>query len=428
MVRRFLEFLKNPTSKHIVINTVGNYFNVFFVALFALILVRIMTPEQYGVLSVLLGIAYVLANIMDFGTTATIYSYLPPIIDKRSKQGKVYRFIKTTFFYQTTLSVIVIVALFLTFPYLDRVFFKTNAPKVVLYLTAISVLFFIWQNFVANVLYSAKKFLKANLYLNIANVLKTIILLYLILDRTVSIGTIIFVFGIVGPAIFFLLLFFEKRDLVFVLLKSEVRREEFRFGYTLTYFFATQFFNMGLRMDLFLLSFYGLVAGVGYYGLSQKIILTVATTVISITQVLSPSFSGITTQKDAKSNLKTGFLYLLVPIGLYILLFLTPNIIYEIVFTSKFVQTAHITRSLVFPFIIYAIGNLPLLFLLYTIKKPFYILYSNIIFFIGMAVGNYILIPSYGVYAPAYVLTFSFLIPIFIQAFASIHEYRKLPK
>ena len=427
MVRRFLEFIKNPTSKHIVINTVGNYLNVFFVALFALILVRIMTPEQYGVLSVLLGIAYVLANIMDFGTTATIYSYLPPLIDKRSQQGKVYRFIKTTFFYQTTLSIIVIVALFLTFPYLDRVFFKTNAPKVVLYLTAISVLFFIWQNFVANILYSAKKFLKANLYLNIANVLKTIILLYLILDRTVSIGTIIFVFGIVGPAIFFLLLFFEKRDLVFVLLKSEVRREEFRFGYTLTYFFATQFFNMGLRMDLFLLSFYGLAAGVGYYGLAQKIILTVATTVISITQVLSPNFSRTKNKAETKSNLRTGLIYLSLPFALFILLLLTPDIVYELFFTDKFSQTAAITRSLVAPFILFTIGNLPQIFILYTAKRPEYILYSNIIFFTLMTVGNLLLIPKFGVFAPAYVISLSFLIPILILTFATFYEYKKLP-
>ncbi len=427
MRQRVTDFLKRPISKDVIVNTIGNYLNVFFVALFALILVRIMTPSQYGVLSVLLGIAYVLANVLDFGTTATIYSYLPPLIGVKRKQTQLYQFIKTTFFYQSTLSLIVIGLLFLSFPYLDRVFFKTGAPKLELYLTTISVLFFIWQNFITNILFSAKKFFKANLYINLANVLKTLIILFLILDRTITVGTVIFVFGIVGPAIFFFLLFLEKKDLVFVLLKSKVKREQFKFGYTLTYFFATQFFNLGLRMDLFLLSYFGLRNEVGYYGLAQKIILTVITTAVSITQVLSPNFSSLKSKKEARHYLKIGLSYLTIPIGLFILLFITPNQIFHFFFTDKFSQTAAITKSLVFPFILFTLGNLPLLFTLYTFKKPEYILYSNVIFFASMTVGCYLLIPKYGVFAPAYVIAFSLILPILIQTFGSLHEYKKLP-
>lgn len=428
MRQRVSDFLKRPISKDVIVNTIGNYLNVFFVALFALILVRIMTPSQYGVLSVLLGIAYVLANVLDFGTTATIYSYLPPLVGIKKKQKQLYQFIKTTFFYQSTLSLIVIALLFLSFPYLDKVFFKTGAPKLELYLTAISVLFFIWQNFVLNILFSAKKFFKANLNLNIANLLKTLVMVFLILDGVVSVGTVIFVFGIVGPAIFFFLLFLEKKDLVFVLLKSEVKREQFRFGYTLTYFFATQFFNLGLRMDLFLLSYFGLRNEVGYYGLAQKIILTVVTTIVSITQVLSPNFSSLNSKKDARNYMKIGLSYIMIPIGLFLLLYLTPNQLFQFFFTDKFSQTASITKSLIFPFVLFTIGNLPFLFVLYTFKKPLYILYSNVIFFISMTLGCYILIPKYGVFAPAYVIAFSLIIPILIQTFGSIHEYKKLPE
>ena len=64
MLSRFTRFLKRPTSIHIATNTVGNYINIGFTALFALILVRTMTPVEYGVLSVLLGISYVLANVL----------------------------------------------------------------------------------------------------------------------------------------------------------------------------------------------------------------------------------------------------------------------------------------------------------------------------------------------------------------------------
>src|SRR3989338_10160866 len=102
MIKRLLNFIKKPTSKNIVINTIGNYLNVVFIAFFAFLLVRIMQPSEYGVLSVLLGIAYVLANILDFGTTASIYSYLPTMIEKKHKN--IYIFLKSTFYYQSIFS------------------------------------------------------------------------------------------------------------------------------------------------------------------------------------------------------------------------------------------------------------------------------------------------------------------------------------
>lgn len=425
MIARLFSFIKKPTSLDVIINTFGNYINVFFTALFALIFVRILNPSEYGVLSVLFGIAYVLANILDFGTTATIYSYLPPMIEK--KASNLYRFIKSIFFYQTIFSTVVIILLFIFFPYLDKVFFKTGAPSWELYLTTFSVLFLIWQNFVLNILYAAKKFLKAGLYLNASNVLKTLVIVFLHFTNNVSIGSIIFTFGIIGPMIFFLLLFFEKKDLVFVLVKTRVAREEFRMGYTLTYFIASQFFNLGTRMDLFLLSYFLLKAEVGYYGLAQKIILTIMTTVVSITQVLSPSFSKIKTKKEVFHQFRSGAMYMLLPTALFLILSVLPNQVFYLFFTQKFAKTAIITHQLSLAYILLPFTNLLGLFILYTVKKPVYILYANIGFFLIITIGSYLLIPVYGVYGPIYSIVAAFLFNLFIYIISVRKEYRRLP-
>jgi len=424
MLSKLLYFIKKPTSKQIIINTIGNYLNVFFIAFFALLLVRIMTPAEYGVLSVLLGIAYVLANILDFGTTATIYSYLPPLIEQ--KAANLYRFLKSTFFYQTFFSLIVITLLFITFPYLDKAFFKTNAPKWELYLTTFSVLFLIWQNYALNCLFAAKRFFSANLYLNLANTAKTAIIFFLLFSKTLTIGSIIFVFGILGPIIFFVLLFFEKKHIFFNIARAPIKKEEFRFGYTLTFFIASQFLNLGLRMDLFLLSYFRSKAEVGYYGLSQKILLTLVASITSITQVLSPAFSKIKTKSEARSQLKTGLLYLLIPAGLYLLLFLTPKELFYLVFTKKFSQTAVITKLLSLPYIIYALGNLPFIFILYTARKPSVILLSNIVFFIIISTGCYYLIPLKGVFGPPIVIALAFFFSVLILTLAAFKEYKKM--
>lgn len=426
MKARVLDFIKKPNSKNVLINTVGNYLNVVFTAFFAIILFRIMDPAEYGVLSVLLAIAYVLATVLDFGTTATIYSTLPTLIETKSL--RIYRFIKTTFVYQSIFSGIVLFLLLLTFPFLDKIFFKTGAPPWELYITCFSILFLIWQNFALNILFAAKKFLAANIYNNLQNIVKTAVLLVLVFTNNLSVGAVLFIFGIVGPIVFFGLLFIQKKDLVFILAKAQVKKEEFKFGYTLTYFIATQLFNLGGRMDLFLLSFFGLRDEVGYYGLSQKIMLSIVTTIVSITQVLSPNFARITTRKDAWAELKHGAMYLALPIGLFLLLFLTPDQVFYFLFTEKKVAPViPITRSLVPAFIIFTIGNLPLQFILYSVKKPQYVLYGNIVFFLIMVVGSYLLIPQYGLTAPPLVNLIAMTVPVSVLSIATYYEYKKLP-
>ena len=424
MLSRLRTFITDPTSSNIIINTVGTFINVFFVAIFAIILFRLMPVSQYGALSVLLGIAYVLANVLEFGTTATIYSYVPEL--HSSKDPNLYRFIKSTFYYQSLFSGIIIAVLFVVFPYLDKVFFKTNSHILTLYITALSALLFIWQNFFTNILLATKKFIAANVYVNIANILKTILIIGLALMGKLSVGVVIFVFGIIGPGIFFALILLKHHRLIPHFNRAIITRGDFKFNYTLTYFIASQFYNLGTRMDLFLLSYFGLKQAVGYYGLSQKIILSVLAVIVSITQVLSPRFAVIKTKKESLHEFKIGLYYMLIPSAIFIALFFTPPIVFKLTFSNKSVPIVSINQALSVAYFLNAIGSIPLLFLLYTVKKPTYILYSNILFFIVVSAGSYWLIPVKGVYGPPIAICTAFVLATLWQTFAMVYEYRKL--
>ena len=424
MIPKIFYFIKKPTSLNIIINSLGNVVNVGFITFFALVLVRILPPIQYGSLSVLLGIAYVLANVLDFGTSATIYSYLPQKIEKREN---IHQFLKTIFAFQTIFSSIIVLLLFIFFPYLDKILFKTGVSQWELYLTAFSVLFLIWQNYAMNALFAAKRFFQANLYLNLSNALKTLALLIIIFVNQISVGRVIFIFGILGPLLFFIFLFFEKKHHFIKLAKAPIERKEFRFSYTLTYFLGMQFFNLASRIDLFLLSFfYPQTSLLGHYGLAQKIILTLMASVTSITQVLSPSMANVSEKKEAKKQLINGLYYLLIPSFLYLLLALTPSFIFEIVFTKKYLPTAAITHLLSLSYAFLPIINLFQIFLLYTRKKPVYILKANFIFFLIALLGNWFFIPKFNVFAPAIVYGIGFLISAIYLFWATIKEYRQI--
>lgn len=424
MIERALRFIQNPTSKNIIINTSGNYLNTAFIAFFALILFRSMTPIEYGVFSVLIGLAYIISNILEFGTTASIYSTVPALFHE--DDDRLYTFIKSTFFYQTILSVVVIGVLIISFSKLDQMFFKTGAPHWILTMSSFTIILFVWQNFLTNILFAAKRFFRANLYLNTSNMVKAIILIILSITNNINIATVIMTYGLIGPTIFFIMVLYKNYAQIEPMKIARVKRNEIKLSYTLTYFVASQFYNVGLRMDLFLLSFFGLGAQVGYYASAQKIILSIIATVVSISQVLSPQFASAKTRIEVKELFKKGLTYMLIPIAIFIILIFTPNILFHFIFTDTFKEAILITKILAFPFMLSAIGTVFMLFLLYTVKKPIYILISNISFFVILTFGSYILIPEHGMYGPPIAIAVAYSAAILIQIFAVIKEYKSL--
>jgi O-antigen/teichoic acid export membrane protein len=180
-------------------------------------------------------------------------------------------------------------------------------------------------------------------------------------------------------------------------------------------------------MDLFMFSFFGMGAAVGFYALAQKIVITIVTTITSITQVVSPNFTGIKTRKQTRLVIKSALAYLSIPVVLYLMLLILPDQLFHFIFTKEYAQSLGITKSLVFPYILFILGQIPFLYILYVARKTSYILYSNIIFFLGMTFGSYFLIPILGVFAPAYIISFSIFFSILIQAIAAYYAYKKLP-
>lgn len=429
MKQQILTFVRNPKSKHIVINSFGNYLNVFFAFLYQLIFVRIFSPAEFGVLSVLMAIIYLMATAMDFGTTATIYSTLPQLLGKREN---LYQFLKSVFIYQTVLAIGVVIVLILFFPTLDQVFFKTGASYLSLVITAVSILFFLWQNMFLNVHFAAKQFLRTNLYLNISNIMRIVGIVTLVLLDWMSISTVMFVVGVFGVSVFLSLVLLDKKAHVLGIWIAAAKRKEIRLRYTLTYFLSTQFLNFGMRLDLFFVSFFAGTAAfltssdVGYYGLAQRIIAVVVTSIISITQVLSPSFAAVTTRKQAFEELKHGLTYMMIPVGVFCVLFVTPAWVFSLFFTEDFVQATDLAHTLTLPYIIFSIANVPMLFLLYTVRKPGYILAAYVSFFVLTAAGCFFLIPQVGLMGGPYALLVGFGVAFVLLAVPAYREVQKL--
>ena len=66
-----------PHSRNVFINTLGNYIGFAFTGFYTIFLVRSFNPVDFGVLSILLTLSYLLANILSFGMPASVYAHVP---------------------------------------------------------------------------------------------------------------------------------------------------------------------------------------------------------------------------------------------------------------------------------------------------------------------------------------------------------------
>jgi O-antigen/teichoic acid export membrane protein len=118
---------------------------------------------------------------------------------------------------------------------------------------------------------------------------------------------------------------------------------------------------------------------------------------------------------------------MLIPTALFALLAITPDFVFVLFFTKKFLPTAAISRFMALPYLIYPLLSLAHLFLLYTVKKPSRILLTNIIPFLTITVGCYLFIPKYGIAAAIYSIGAGYILSCAFLAAIAWREFKQLP-
>ena len=397
-MQKLIDLAKSKTSKNILINTLGNYIGVFTTIIYFLALARTFSKPDMAIYSVLFAIANVLANFFDLGVNASVYATIPHILHDRNQT---ISFIKSNLVFQTTIAIVVLFICWLFIPFVNTDLLHLNTSYINYFWTFVSVIFFMWQNTFLNVLFASERFLFANIAQTVSNFSRILLILIIIYAGKLTVTNTIIVLGILGQAIFLVCVLWKRGALLREFLQAPVLREHIKARFMGTYFLATQTFTLASRLDLFMVAHYLPLAQVGEYSIAQKIILNIITTVNSITQVVSPQFAKVIKKIEVVRLLKHSLLYILVPAFIFAAAALTPDIIYILVLSEKWVNAIPVTRALSIVYIFYTLLNIPLLFFLYTIRKPVYLLIINMIFLTIMATGNFLLIPKYGVFGPA---------------------------
>jgi O-antigen/teichoic acid export membrane protein len=420
-------FMSRKTTIHVLINTIGTYLNVAFSMIFVFVLTRLMGKVEYGTLLVLLTIMYLGATILDGGVTTIIFAKLPAAFAKRDFSTS-YAYIKSILYYQTICVITLIYIFIFLFPTLDHYFLHTDATWVTYSFVGLSILMFVWQNTVQNILLAAGKFALTNVWFNVSNLARLVLFPLLHITGTLTMSLVVFVFGIIGPLTFLgaIALMYRSHLRPIWYTKPDITYLDVR--QVLTGFAAQQMFSTGMRADLFILKYLRLDSAVGDYGLAQKIILAIISVVVSTTQVLSPKFSHVHSRSQLRSLLRQSVSYLMIPTVLFLLLLCIPEWVFELVFTDKFAEALPLTRMLGLAYATFALSQIPWLALLYTFKKHGILLVTNTIFLVVNTTCTLIAVLLWGPIGGPLAIGVSFFTITVVQSIFVYRAYLSLPE
>src|SRR3989344_675775 len=406
-MKQIRTLLRERTTAEVVVNTIGNYLNIFFSVLYVVIIARFFTPSENGIYIVLFTLVYVFTNIFDFGTSATIYSYLPSMLQDKTKS---FSFLKITFVYQTILATAALIVLSLLINPINNDWLKLHVPFRYFIWAFGTIPLLIWQNFILNTLYASRRFFTANVLINMINITRLLLLLLFKIYGILNLEWLLIIFGPLAPILFILLIVVIYPKLPKQFIEASLVRKHLNLGYSFVFFIATQLYFIASRLDLFIIAHFLTKTEVGYYGLAQKIVFSILTTINSVTQVLSPQFSVVKTKSQVNLLMRRFGIFCILPIGLLIGAIITPDFIYNLVFSIQYAAMPPVAKLLSGVNIFFVVMQIPMLFFLYAVKKPKYVLISNAILLTIIGVGSYYGAQNYGLFGPPLALLASYII------------------
>lgn len=415
--------LKDTVTKNVIINTLGNYLGFFIGGLYTILLFRFFDPYQFGVLSILLALSYLLANVLSFGIPATLYATIPSLLPDKEKA---YDFLKSNFIFQTTLASASLLLIYALLPHYDMRLFKLDLPNYYYAITLISTLLYIWQNFIRDAMNAAERFLQINTATNISNIVKIILIVWLGFQGKLTIAMTIVILGIVGPLIVFFAVLIGRRQIVRSLTQHKIVRSHIKLRFTMPYFISTQLFNLTTRADLFLIAYFLTTVDAGHYSVAQRVIFVIITSIDSITQVLSAEFSKVSLRKDVIKLTRRAFYYMAIPSTILLVLAGLPSFIYELLIPPAYSPSIPLVRSLSLTYIPFAFDAALLLFFLYTLRKPEFVLFVNILMLLLVTIFHILLIPRMGINGPAISFGITYVVITFVIGAGLLREFRLL--
>lgn len=398
-------FLVGKTARHTFWTMTGNAVNVLSVLLFTVVATRLLSPTDYGVLTVALALFVIGFDIFDFGLSATLVRFVAGVA-RNQEWTKISNFFASATLLRFIASLALLLLATLASIPLAHLFLHDKSQASLIFLAVIGAISLLWFNHFSATLQGLQQFEKSSL-LNICLGLSRMLLVFLIgLGPSLAFLIAAFVFSPIPAAMLGSLLI--PRRVWFGVVTKDTTKQLVRFSGWLALFGILS--TLQSRLDVLMLSSLQSPHQAGIYGAAFRLVSIFVLATASFGTVLVPKFSQIHHNELPLLIKKT-----LVGISLLLLAmaaaFLLADTLVPLLATYQ--ESVPLFRLLVIAHIPFVL-SLPAMAALYTLNKPQ--VFAIIAFLqLVMTVGaNWLLIPLWGAVGAAITVGLAYLLGLVI--------------
>lgn len=387
----------------------GNIIASGFSLITILILTKTLSPETFGILSLVSSVALLLISLTDFGIAVGLSKFVIPMEDKSS--AKAVSFFRTVFWIEIFLGITTIL---LGLIFLDPISYwlggsKLKGPLALGFIIAGLLSFYAYVPVVLQTLQKFWTLTALNIFSNLFKLTMVATLFYtgyLTLWNTLYIN----LFSALAILLCGLLVVPKFLGIVW---KEDIHSAGKLFSFTKWLAISYALNAIASRLDILMLSHFRTSLEVGYYALAFQLSAAFPLLLGAVSTVLIPKVSNLKTGgqlgkyilKSLKSSI---FVVPLILIGIII----SPVVI-KVLFGSKYIFSIPILQILLLNYLLILIIN-PISLVMYALNKQKILVLINVITLFTLFILQFYLIPSFGGIGAALALVINTLVAMFI--------------
>jgi len=417
-MKKVKKLIFSATAKDTTSLFIGNTTSSILAVVFVILVARYLGPKNLGIGMAVVSFVTILSAVGDLGLTSSLFRF----VSKTFLQGdtqKAQKYLSFVFSIRFFSAVIIGLILILSSPFASRLIYKTNEPYLMI-LSALAIFGFLLWDFQIQSFQSKRRFLPSAIFIVLSNLLRVLLVVVFALTNTLTLFSAVLSFSLSPLLVFFVTLPFNKVRLSF---DHEWKKLFFQIIPFSGWMGVTKTAGaISGRIDTLLLIQLLGAYEVGIYSASRQLAQGIPIFIGSFATVLAPRFASLEGVKLNRYYKKTIMLSILISTGVFIAAFAAP--IVTILFGKDYASSVPIFRWLLIGFIPLTLSIPPVNLIIYAHHKPKIISTLTLIELPIIILGNILLIPVIGIYAPILVLGINHTLTMLVS-FAYNYAYSK---
>lgn len=410
----------SKTAQHTYLVFLGNGLAIFFAFLFTIVLVRILSIEDFGYFSALWSFLILVAEIVDVGIGNSLSQFLPTLA---SREDKLKSFLKTAFFFQCAVLSFVCLGILLFASVLSDIIFHNKAMTPLLSITVLGIIGLTITNFFIFVFSARQKFLFTASITAGGGLFRLLFFIVLFVLASVTLPNVIWIqtIGFLGSAIMSLFLVGPG------FLTEKMVKEDLRKLVSFSSFIgiARALTAVVGRVDVLMLIALTTPYETGVYATASRIIAVYPLFAGSFLSVIAPKVTLIRSSHELAAFIKKVIIATAGIISSIVILILIAHPFLRILFGEKALAAVGVFRLLLVSMIFFVASVPAVAVAIYYLKKPYILTLASMMQIIIVIIGNMILIPLFGRFGAAYSLILAYSLSLFLTIYLSILPFLK---